>query len=187
MGRICTAFLMLAAAGLTFFLDNAQQAFGLILSIGAGTGLIYLLRWFWWRINAWCEIAAMTASFVVAIGFFIAGKNGVVIPAHVSLLWTIAATTVVWVSAAFLTPATDRATLVAFYRKVRPAGPGWNSVRAEAGVATSPDSLPPAFIAWSVRFCSRCTVRCSALARCSTGGPASLSSGWWSGQLARSG
>ena len=148
MGRVCTAGLMIIAALVTYLLDNAQQAFGLILSIGAGTGLIYLLRWFWWRINAWCEIAAMTASFVVAIGFFIAGKNGVVVEAHVSLLWTIAATTVAWVATAFLTPATDRATLVSFYRKVRPAGPGWNSVRAEAGVATSPDSLPQAFLAW---------------------------------------
>jgi len=147
-GRVCTAFLMLFAALLAYVLDNAQDAFGLILSIGAGTGLLYLLRWFWWRINAWCEIAAMTTSFVVAFGFFIAKKNGMEVEGHVSLLWTIAATTVAWVSTAYLAPQTDRATLLSFYRKVRPAGPGWNSVRKESGLETSPDSLPQAFLAW---------------------------------------
>jgi Na+/proline symporter len=140
---------MVLAALLAYELDNAQQAFGLILSIGAGTGLIYLLRWFWWRINAWCEIAAMSASFIVAIGFFIAGKHGTPVPEHVALLWTIAATTVAWVATAFLTPATDHATLLSFYRKVRPAGPGWRAIRAEAGVVASPDSLPQAFLAWT--------------------------------------
>ena len=63
VGRLVTALLMLVAAGLTFVLDTAQQSFQLLLSIGAGTGLLYLLRWFWWRINAWTEIAAMAASF----------------------------------------------------------------------------------------------------------------------------
>ena len=148
MGRVCTGMLMLLAALLTFWLDNAKQSFELILSIGAGTGLIYLLRWFWWRINAWCEVAAMASSFVVALGFFIANKRGADIPAHVALLITIAVTTAVWLAAAVLTPQTDRATLLAFYRKVRPAGPGWRSVRAEAGVGASPDSLPQAFLAW---------------------------------------
>jgi Na+/proline symporter len=148
MGRVCTGMLMLLAALLTFWLDNAKQSFELILSIGAGTGLIYLLRWFWWRINAWCEVAAMASSFIVALGFFIANKRGADIPAHVALLITIAVTTAVWLAAAVLTPQTDRATLLAFYRKVRPAGPGWRSVRAEAGVGASPDSLPQAFLAW---------------------------------------
>ena len=149
MGRVCTGMLMLLAALLTFWLDNAKQSFELILSIGAGTGLIYLLRWFWWRINAWCEVAAMASSFVVALGFFIANKRGAEIPAHVALLVTIAVTTAVWLTTALLTPQTDRSTLLAFYRKVRPAGPGWRSIRAEAGVGASPDSLPQAFLAWT--------------------------------------
>ena len=148
-GRACTALLVLAAALLTFVLDNAKQSFELILSIGAGTGLIYLLRWFWWRINAWCEIAAMSSSFIVALGFFIANKRGADIPGHVALLVTVGVTSVVWITAAFLTPATDRSTLLSFYRKVRPAGPGWRSIRAEAGIGPSPDSLPQAFLAWT--------------------------------------
>jgi Na+/proline symporter len=76
VGRVTTALLMIAAALLTFGLDTAKGAFDLILSIGAGTGLIYLLRWFWWRVNAWSEIAAMVSSFVVAVGFTVAARTG---------------------------------------------------------------------------------------------------------------
>ena len=75
-GRIVTALLMVLGVLFTLALDNAQNAFNLLLSIGAGTGLIYLLRWFWWRINAWSEVSAMLASFVVSVAFFIAGKLG---------------------------------------------------------------------------------------------------------------
>ena len=148
VGRIVTGLLMIAAAGVTVVLDTAREAFQLMMSVGAGTGLIYLLRWFWWRVNAWCEVAAMTSSFLVAAGFFIAAKTGHGLPAHVSLLITVATTTVVWVTTAYLTRPTDRATLVSFYKLVRPAGPGWASVRAEAGVAASPDSLAQSLLGW---------------------------------------
>jgi Na+/proline symporter len=148
IGRIVTALLMVVAAALTFVLDTARESFELLMSVGAGTGLIYLLRWFWWRISAWSEIAAMASSFVVALGFFVAGKLGAAVPAHVSLLITVAATTVVWVAVTFLTPPPDRGTLVSFYRLVRPAGPGWTSVRAEADVGPAPDSLPMSLLGW---------------------------------------
>jgi Na+/proline symporter len=148
VGRWITAALMIVAGLLTYALDTAAESFQLLLSIGAGTGLIYLLRWFWWRINAWCEITAMVSSFVVALGFFIANKMGMAIPAHISLLLTIAITTAVWVTTAIVTAPTDRGVLLAFYRKVRPAGPGWESIRAETGLPASPDSLPQAFVAW---------------------------------------
>ena len=148
VGRIVTGLLMIAAAAFTVVLDTAREAFQLMMSVGAGTGLIYLLRWFWWRVNAWCEVAAMTSSFLVAAGFFIAAKTGHGLPAHVSLLITVATTTVVWVMTAYLTQPTDRATLLSFYRLVRPAGPGWASVRAEAGVAASPDSLAQSLLGW---------------------------------------
>ena len=149
-GRITTALLMISAAMLTFALDTAKEAFDLILSIGAGTGLIYLLRWFWWRVNAWSEIAAMTSSFVMALAFFIAGKQGHHVASHLALIATVATTTVVWVLAAFLAPGTDRDTLVRFCRLVRPAGPGWARLRAESGVESSPDSLPMAMLGWMV-------------------------------------
>jgi Na+/proline symporter len=148
VGRLVTAGLMLLAALVTFVLDSARSNFELLMSIGAGTGLIYLLRWFWWRINAWSEIAAMASSFIIAVAFFVAGKMGHEVAAHIVLLITVAATTVIWVSVTFLTAPTARETLIAFYRRVRPAGPGWESVRAETGLPPSPDSLPMSLLAW---------------------------------------
>ena len=148
VGRVVTALLMLAAAGVTFVLDSARQSFELLMSIGAGTGLLYLLRWFWWRINAWSEIAAMASSFVVSIGFFIAQKSGAQIPSSTVLLVTIAVTTVCWVGATYLTSPTDTATLERFYRLVRPAGPGWRSVRERAKLPPSPDSLANSLLGW---------------------------------------
>ena len=148
VGRLVTALLMVLAALLTYVLDTARASFELLLSIGAGTGLLYLLRWFWWRINAWTEIAAMLTSFVLAAGFFVAARRGGTIAPHVSLLITVAVTTVVWLAVAYFTPPTDRATLVNFYRRVRPAGRGWDAVRREAGVGPSPDSLAHALLGW---------------------------------------
>jgi len=148
VGRLVTALLMLAAALLTFELQSAKRSFDLMLSVGAGTGLIYLLRWFWWRINAWSEVAAMVSSFLVAVAFFIAGKMGPEVSPYVSLVSTVGITTVVWVAVTYLTRPTDRSTLVAFYKLVRPAGPGWTDIRAEAGVGTSPDSLAQALLGW---------------------------------------
>jgi Na+/proline symporter len=158
-GRVVTALLMVAAASLTFALDTAKESFDLILGIGAGTGLIYLLRWFWWRINAWSEVAAMASSFIVAVGFFIARKMGHPVPSTESLIITVAVTTIVWVAVAFFTAPTDHATLVAFYRRVRPAGPGWAAIRAESGVTSSPDSLPQSLLGWVLG----CTLVYSAL------------------------
>jgi Na+/proline symporter len=148
MGRVTTAVLMLLAGLLTFALDTASATFQLLLSVGAGTGLLYLLRWFWWRVNAWSEIAAMVSSFVVAVTFFVLNKAGFGIAAHQSLLITVATTTIVWVTVTLLTEPTDRATLVRFYRLVRPAGRGWGPVAVEAGVGPSPDSLPQALLGW---------------------------------------
>jgi Na+/proline symporter len=147
-GRLVTALLMLLAALFTYVLDTARASFELLLSIGAGTGSIYLLRWFWWRVNAWSEIAAMITSFLLAAAFFVAARAGSGPPADISLLITVATTTVVWVAVAALSAPTDRARLVEFYRLVRPAGPGWTSIRQEAGVGPSPDSLAQALLGW---------------------------------------
>lgn len=155
-GRWVTALLMLLAAGMTLVLEDAQQGFELMMSVGAGTGLLYLLRWFWWRINAWCEVVAMVSSFTVAVGFFVAARAGVGVPSHVGLVTTVAVTTVVWVATAYLAPQTERASLVAFYKLVRPAGPGWGSVRSEAtgagaaGSMASPDNMPRALLGWTL-------------------------------------
>jgi len=148
VGRLVTALLMLAGVLLTFVLDNAHNAFNLLLSIGAGTGLIYLLRWFWWRINAWSEVSAMASSFVVSLAFFVAAKLGHPVETTAMLLTTIAITTAVWVAVTYLTPPVDLAVLGEFYAKVRPAGPGWTPVRRACGLGPSPDSLSLAFAGW---------------------------------------
>ena len=148
VGRLTTAGLMVCAALLTFALDTAKESFDLILSIGAGTGLLYILRWFWWRINAWSEIAAMVSSFVLALGFFIARKFGFVVQSEVSLVITIVASTIVWMTVTYLAPQTDNARLVSFYKLIRPSGPGWKDIRAQCGTTAAPDSLTLALVGW---------------------------------------
>jgi len=148
VSRVATAGLMVVAAVMVFFLENAKDSFDLMLSIGAGTGLIYLLRWFWWRINAWSEIAAMISSFCIAVALFVARKCGAAFSTHITLAVSVAVTTAVWVAVTLLTRPTSRETLVAFYRLVRPAGPGWQDIRRETGLGPSPDSLPHAFLGW---------------------------------------
>ncbi|HUA08106.1 MAG TPA: sodium:solute symporter family protein [Candidatus Acidoferrales bacterium] len=148
VGRLVTVLLMVVGVGFTFLLDTAKDAFSLLISIGAGTGLIYLLRWYWSRINAWSEISAMCASFVVSLGFFTAGKFGHGAAGTTVLLVTVSVTTIVWLLVTWLTPRDDQATLAAFYAKVRPAGPGWRAVRAATGLPPSPDSPTQAFAGW---------------------------------------
>ena len=147
-GRLVTAALMIAAGLLTLVLESARGTFNLLLSIGAGTGLLYLLRWFWWRINAWSEIAAMASSFVLAVGLLVLERNGVTIPAHLSLMATVAITTAVWLAATFLTRPTDDATLRRFYTLARPSGPGWADVRRACGGLAPSEDLRAAFVGW---------------------------------------
>jgi Na+/proline symporter len=146
LSRVLTAVLMVLAALISFGLDTASTAFQLLLSIGAGTGLIYLLRWFWWRINAWSEIAAMVSSFAITLGLYVARGRGLELSDTAALLLSVGTTTVVWLAVTFLTPPTDRETLGRFYLKVRPAGPGWTAVRAECGGEPSPDSMTQSII-----------------------------------------
>ncbi|MDQ8151354.1 MAG: Na+:solute symporter [Gemmatimonadota bacterium] len=148
VGRLVTAGLMLVAAFVTRYINTASTGFTLLLSIGAGTGLLYLLRWYWWRVNAAAEIAAMVASFGTAIGFHLAKLQGTAISGTTSLLGTVAVTTAVWIAAAYLGPQTDATVLESFYRLVRPAGPGWAKVRAATGLPASSDSIPQAMLGW---------------------------------------
>jgi SSS family solute:Na+ symporter len=150
-GRVVTVLLFLASSATVYLLDTARDAFGIILQIGAGTGLLYLVRWFWWRVNAWAEIAAMTSSVLVSVGLLIVGRNAEPLSPHAGLLVTVVITTICWVAAAYLGPQTDRQTLIAFYRKVRPFGPGWEEIREEAGVlerTRDEDNIPRALLGW---------------------------------------
>jgi Na+/proline symporter len=153
VGRLATIALFFSAGALVFVLETAKDSFDIILQVGAGTGLLYLVRWFWWRVNAWCEVNAMISSFGFSVLILILRKSGVVIPTHYALILTVLATTVVWMLTAFLGPKTDRRTLVKFYRKVRPFGPGWEPVRKEAGISkaeakSSGDNFPVALVGW---------------------------------------
>ena len=147
-GRVVTVLLMAAGVGFTLLLDTAKDAFNLLLSFGAGTGLIYLLRWFWWRINAWSEVSAMFSSFIVSLAFFIAGKLGHPVAATTILLTTVAVTTLVWLCVTYATPPVAAPVLAAFYAKVRPAGPGWAGVRKATGLPPSPDSPAQSLLGW---------------------------------------
>ena len=133
-GRLVTVGLFICSSSLVFVLDTAKDAFDVILQVGAGTGLLYLVRWFWWRVNAWCEVTAMVSSFAVSMVFLVLAKNGIHFTTSAALLITVATTTICWVSVAWLGPETDREVLVSFYTKVRPFGPGWGPVRAMANL-----------------------------------------------------
>lgn len=134
MGRISTALLMVAACLLAPLLENAKRAFDLMLQIGAGTGLLFILRWFWWRINAFSEIAAMVISFLVAFYFeFIHTHIGLTpVPGWLKLIIGVAITTAGWLIVTFLTKPTDQKTLRSFYKVARPGGPGWKYVLLRA-------------------------------------------------------
>jgi solute:Na+ symporter, SSS family len=152
-GRIATAGLFVGAAAAVYLLDTAKDIFDVILQVGAGTGLLYLVRWFWWRVNAWCEIVAMASSFAVSMALLVLRTQGVVFSTHVALLVTVAITTVGWVATAYLGPETDREVLIRFWRTVRPAGPGWARIREAAGPSTDDnrteaDNIPLALLGW---------------------------------------
>ncbi len=150
-GRIATAGLFVGAALSVYLLDTAKDIFDVILQVGAGTGLLYLVRWFWWRVNAWSEIVAMASSFAVSVGLLVLRTQGITFSTHSALLATVAITTVCWVTTAYLGPATHPDVLLNFYRKVRPPGPGWSRIRALAGAPATGDhgdNIPLALLGW---------------------------------------
>ncbi len=130
VGRFCTVMLMVLAGFVALLLSNALQAFNILLQIGAGTGLLFILRWFWWRINPFSEITAMVVSFLVACYFqFVHSSTGLPdLPTHVMLTISVFITTVSWITVTLLTKPTDEAILRSFCQLVRPGGPGWRKV-----------------------------------------------------------
>lgn len=149
-GRFSTVALMACSVLLALMLQNALQAFQYILMIGAGTGLIYILRWFWWRINAWSEISAMVAAGVFSMMFILIENFVMSRPAEgmvlvfgfetsmsywnvIKLLGTVLLTSATWITVTLLTSPVEDGTLRSFYSRIRPGGPGWQAVvdRAE--------------------------------------------------------
>ena len=138
-GRLFTVVSVFLGAGLGLLLTNAKQAFTLLLMIGAGTGLIYILRWFWWRINAYTEIVAMISSLVIAgyFNFFINDK----LEDWEKITIGAALTTFIWVVATYCTPPDDEKTLRNFVKKVNPGGPGWKKY-ADNNTSSEPWPVP---------------------------------------------
>jgi len=150
-GRIVTVLLYLCASATVYLLDTAKDAFDIILQVGAGTGLLYLVRWFWWRVNAWSEIVAMISSFVTSIVLLALSRRGVLFSAHAALVITVVVTTICWLLAAYMAPQTDNEVLKTFYRKVRPFGPGWARIRREVGsieAERTGENIPLALLGW---------------------------------------
>jgi Na+/proline symporter len=134
--QVVTVSLMIISLVATLFLESVGDAWKLLLVIGAGTGPVLLLRWFWWRLNGWSEISAMISASVVSLFLkYVVGWNSDDPKQFAYLmLTTVGITTVTWIIVTLLTAAEPREKLIAFYRKVRPEGPGWRRVAAEAGM-----------------------------------------------------
>jgi Na+/proline symporter len=158
VGRISTVLLMIAACALAPFLESAKRAFELVLQIGAGTGLLFILRWFWWRINAFSEITAMVVSFVVACYFEFVHNNIGLAPLESwqKLIIGVAVTTASWVVVTFLTKPADDKTLFNFCRLVKTGGPGWKVIIDRAKEAG--ESMEGAEEKWDVPYGIMCMV-----------------------------
>ncbi|KJD35093.1 Na+:solute symporter [Tamlana sedimentorum] len=139
VGRLSTVVLMVVSALLALLLQNALQLFELLLVFGAGTGLIFILRWFWWRINAWSEITAMFASGIISIllkltpvGDILFKAEDSVFESYLEYPFVVIVTTAIWLAATYLTQPESKAVLQGFYKKIQPGGPGWTKVIEEA-------------------------------------------------------
>ena len=139
VGRISTVVLMILSAMLALLLQSALQIFDILLTFGAGTGLIFILRWFWWRINAWSEISAMFSSGIVSIllkltplGAFFFGAERGLMPSWSEFPMIVLVTSVIWVGVTYLTQPESNEVLQSFYKKIQPGGPGWDKVLKDA-------------------------------------------------------
>jgi len=151
VSRWATIFLFLASALVTTQLSTIEGAWKFLLALGSGTGLVLILRWYWWRINAWSEISAMVASFVVSLVAISVIKprfpDGDLRADAWVMLVTVAISTVVWIVVTFATAPEPEATLQSFYRRVRPGGPGWAKVSERGGFGR--EGIPGGALAWT--------------------------------------
>lgn len=139
VGRLCTIGLMILSAALALLLQSALQIFDILLTFGAGTGLIFILRWFWWRINAWSEISAMFASGILSIllkttsfGPMLFNDETGLLPSWSEYPFVVLVTSAIWIMVTYMTPAEETSVLRSFYQKIQPGGPGWKKVVNQA-------------------------------------------------------
>ncbi|HYM11287.1 MAG TPA: sodium:solute symporter family protein [Bryobacterales bacterium] len=149
--QLATVLLAAASAVVTFYLESIAGAWKLLLVTGAGTGTVLILRWFWWRINAWSEVSAMAAAFAVSLYLQLGlhwDSDDPVGFAHIMLI-TVGVTTAAWLAVTFLTAAEPEEKLVEFYRRARPAPALWGAIAAKAGGPRSTDDLGRNFLNWA--------------------------------------
>jgi Na+/proline symporter len=134
--RVATLVTVLLSVAVTYYMNRITGGWELIMSLGAGTGLVYILRWYWWRVNAWSEISAMAAALVVSLSlrYFAVFDSSTPLGFAQTILTTVGVTTIVWLVATFATRPEASEKLESFYRRVHPAGPGWRPVAAAAGL-----------------------------------------------------
>jgi solute:Na+ symporter, SSS family len=151
MSRAATVLLFLLSVFVTMNLQTVEGAWKFLLAIGSGTGLVLILRWYWWRINAWSEISAMIASLVVSVSAIalIKGRfpDGDLRADAWVMLITVVVSTIIWLTVTYLTPPESEAVLESFYRRVRPGGPGWAKVSERAGFGR--ETTPGGALAWT--------------------------------------
>lgn len=135
VSRLSMVALLAVSIGVAMSIESIGDAWKFILSFAAGAGLVWIVRWFWWRVNAWSEIAAMLTSGVVSTALVYAAPDMIYTD---RLLWVVGVSTVVWLAVTFATAPVDDATLVRFIRRVRPGSPGWAALRARHGIAPEP-------------------------------------------------
>ena len=132
LGRVASAFIVVAASVAAFFADDIGALFRFMIAIGTGPGAVLILRWFWWRVNAWAELASMLAGFAIALGSYLPAFGSMEFGTRLAM--TALGAAAVWLPVMWVTRPESPATLTEFYRRVRPPGPGWRAIRARAGV-----------------------------------------------------
>lgn len=146
--RLATALTLVLSLVVTVFMDQVSHAWEFLLMLGAGTGLVYILRWYWWRVNAWSEVSAMASALIVSLTMRFTTDTTTPAGFARTLLITTGITTVVWLIVTFATNPEPRETLRSFYLKVRPAGPGWAPLVADTGVQPPKGEIARNAISW---------------------------------------
>jgi hypothetical protein len=158
--RIATLIIVLLSIVVTYYMNRITSGWELVLALGAGTGLVYILRWYWWRVNAWSEIAAMSSALIVSFSIILYQKLAVM-PDQIrffnpatplgfaqTILFTVGVTTVVWLVVTFATDPEPMQKLISFYRNVHPAGTWWRPVAREAGIPERTGEIGPNILNW---------------------------------------
>jgi SSS family solute:Na+ symporter len=148
MSRVATLITLILSLIATYYMDQISHAWEFLLMLGAGTGLVYILRWYWWRVNAWSEVSAMAAAFVTSLVVRFAIDASRPEGFAMNLIITTIVTTIVWLVVTFATAPEPRETLRAFYGKVRPDGPGWDAIAIEMNLQPERGAMTRNAINW---------------------------------------